>query len=511
MPQELPGFYYDPERNRYFPLKGPIPGTTAPSRKLLSNPKRANNVHRRVGIRISSLLQDRELCGNAITFNKGKCNFQEECQKLQVSQPVVCKYQGTDRTGDAALEQLRVDVLTEEGQRGADVLLTGSGNGLLNFLEVGNVGEDFDYGEKHMPDCVWPLTIGNRKEANESLRHVWRWTGGSLLMPSNIAWIKMPGRRSSYTADDVSNTHHALIGTLGSDASRGSVYFLNLREPLDFNPTSQIMAQRICEVVSFNGTVWTGDYNPNRYQAVIGTNLGAALVNLETKVTTWVCRSKSDVMSLQFDQSGNVVLCGFRNGAIVTLDVRQKQEASSARLTEHKICYSSNTICEHSKIIVQNSRKQCFKLKGNIYPSQTICMPSAICCLESLQFYDQYFLASSMDGSIKLYDHRLMKKGALQSYEGHVNSHTRMQLGVDPSERFVMSGGEDCYLRIWRIKSGELLFEDKFSDSVLSTVCWTRFGRNPSPKMQNYEEYQHGQTHNWGAWLGSYEGLFHIQ
>lgn len=25
---DLPGFYYDPEKNRYFPIKGPIPGST---------------------------------------------------------------------------------------------------------------------------------------------------------------------------------------------------------------------------------------------------------------------------------------------------------------------------------------------------------------------------------------------------------------------------------------------------------------------------------------------------
>lgn len=28
----------------------------------------------------------------------------------------------------------------------------------------------------------------------------------------------------------------------------------------------------------------------------------------------------------------------------------------------------------------------------------------------------------------------------MQTYEGHVNSHTRLQLGVDPSERFFVSG-----------------------------------------------------------------------
>ncbi|KAK7856083.1 hypothetical protein CFP56_024978 [Quercus suber] len=31
MPQDLPGFYYDKEKNRYFPIKGPIPGSSRSS------------------------------------------------------------------------------------------------------------------------------------------------------------------------------------------------------------------------------------------------------------------------------------------------------------------------------------------------------------------------------------------------------------------------------------------------------------------------------------------------
>lgn len=110
---------------------------------------------------------------------------------------------------------------------------------------------------------------------------------------------------------------------------------------------------------------------------------------------------------------------------------------------------------------------------------------------------------------VKLYDHRLLQRGAVQSYEGHVNSHTRIHLGVDPAERFVMSGecyfsdvilvlfnhkclrilietipgGQDCNLRLWSIKSGELLFEDKFTNRVLSTVCYQtcRNSKNGTP------------------------------
>lgn len=36
---------------------------------------------------------------------------------------------------------------------------------------------------------------------------------------------------------------------------------------------------------------------------LIGTSQGAALINLESRALSWVCRSKSDIFSQQFDQS----------------------------------------------------------------------------------------------------------------------------------------------------------------------------------------------------------------
>lgn len=35
------------------------------------------------------------------------------------------------------------------------------------------------------------------------------------------------------------------------------------------------------------------------------------------------------------------------------------------------------------------------------------------------------------------------------------------------------SGGEDCYTRIWSIKSGQLLSANKFSNTVPAVVCWS--------------------------------------
>ncbi|KAJ6702028.1 KATANIN P80 SUBUNIT [Salix koriyanagi] len=122
MPQELPGFYYDKEKNRYFPLKGPIPGSSRSSsstnkaKKSSTNSTQASNFFRRTGVRISQLLQSRELNGNVITSSKGKCDFVEEFLKLQASQPVVLKYQSTEKIADSAMDQIHIDIHTAEGQ-----------------------------------------------------------------------------------------------------------------------------------------------------------------------------------------------------------------------------------------------------------------------------------------------------------------------------------------------------------------------------------------------------------
>ncbi|MFS7970131.1 putative transcription factor WD40-like family [Helianthus anomalus] len=62
----------------------------------------------------------------------------------------------------------------------------------------------------------------------------------------------------------------------------------------------------------------------------------------------------------------------------------------------------------------------------------------------------------------------------------------------------VLLGGEDFYLRVWRLKSGEMLYEDKFMNSVPSVLCWPRGGGS------NRSDYFPG------AWLGSREGLFYV-
>ena len=53
---------------------------------------------------------------------------------------------------------------------------------------------------------------------------------------------------------------------------------------------------------------------------------------------------------------GNVILCGLRNGAIVTVDSRESRESLSGRLITHRIPYTS------SDKKVGGSNKEWFKV-----------------------------------------------------------------------------------------------------------------------------------------------------
>lgn len=491
MPKELPGFYYDAEKNRYFPIKGPIPGS---SRKRKSPLPTVSTKERDEGkcmkSRSNKLLHVRELCGKVIASRKGKLNFQMEFLKKEASYPLIWKYDGTQRIVDSALEHLTVDTNMPEGLLETDILLAGGMNGSLCIFEVGKVGQEFNQGVKCLPDCVWPRKDRYREQHYDSPGHVWRPPGTFVNMPSNISCIKMSRKHPAPVGD--ASSKHVLITTLGAGSSGGTVNILNLSEPLDLNSSIPTDRARISEIASFEYTVWTADCSHDQKQAIVGTNRGAAMLDIETGVKSWVCRSKSDIFSIQFDNSENIVLCGLRNGTILSIDTRQKPGEFSGRLPRNRIlCHSDGSFRRFT-----SSARDSFQIKGTMYHCNTISMPSSVCCLASLRLYDQCFLASSMDGSIKLYDRRL-NKGAIQSYEGNINSHSRIQLGVDPSETMVMSGGEDYHLRLWSIKSGELLFDDKFMDSIPSVVRW--------PKTEGILGMEKQIQ---GAWIGSEEGLF---
>ncbi|CAN1225703.1 DDB1- and CUL4-associated factor 4 [Linum grandiflorum] len=461
MPQELPGFYYDAVKNRYFPLKGRIPGSSS-SFPDSQNPKKAKTSQDqnicRSRVRTHRLIQGRELNGNVVSVGKSKYNFVHEYEKTQASQPTVWRYQGSlNLACDAGLDETTISTQTSDGLVDREVLVAGSQNCGLSIIDVNKDEQHFDrVPDSVMPDRVWPAAVSKKTGCSKAPEQVGVWL--TYFLDSAISSVKV-----------LHGSSYGLLTTLGSERTKGAVWILNLASVAEARELPS-------KIVSSNCTIWTADCNSNASQAVIGTSKGAYAVRLETGTLSLLHRSKSDVFSQQLDKQGNVVLCGLRNGEILTVDARVKQGIHSARRVAHRVC--------HPRKLAGDSRNWSlfFQVNGNIDPSSTVRMPSSVCSLVSLQLYDQYFFASSMDGAIKLYDHRMTKRGAVQVYEGHVNSHTRLQLRADPSERFLVAGGEDCHLRLWSIKSGELLFDEKVSETIPSSLC-LRKGKNTSNSL----------------------------
>ncbi|KAL8101461.1 hypothetical protein AgCh_033385 [Apium graveolens] len=152
MPQELPGFYYDAEKNRYVPVKGPIPGSSrinnSPSSsntasKSSIEPKQAK-VRKELKRTTTKMLLSRELYGRVIISAKGKYNFREEYTKRLVSEPKIWRYSGTDGTSYRAYEQVDVITSMPDGEVKTDILLAGGKNGSLSG-ESSIVGSKMTY------------------------------------------------------------------------------------------------------------------------------------------------------------------------------------------------------------------------------------------------------------------------------------------------------------------------------------------------------------------------------
>ncbi|KAL2340122.1 hypothetical protein Fmac_008062 [Flemingia macrophylla] len=476
--RELPGFYYDPEKNRYFPIKGPIPGSSSKPKTTLKSPQTPSNqvqengrsCCRKLKNRTSKLLQARELDGHrVIASHNCKWNIAEEFRKIHASKPVVWKFRGADKIGISAMEHLRFDVQTPHGQTQTDILLTGNINGSLSFSEVGRVGQYLDGGTQWMADCVKNYAEGKTVE-HELLGPVSRPNRAALLMPSQISCIRWGPNCSSRAVSDGPIAGHALFTTLGSETSGGSVYTIGFVEPLDLGAGILSTWSRLEEVASLRCTLWTAEYDYNRHRAIIGnlgTNMGGASVDLETGITSWFLHCKSDVFAQQIVNSGNVILCGLRNGAIVAVDFREKRERLSGRLITHRIPYTS------SDKKVGGCNKEWFKLKGDIYPSHTIRMPSSISWSLYLMLYDHRLLQRALDNKVALVSqYNFMAYWTVDFIRMHMITQSLIRFPVELSFRFLLSMILDLILSLQSRTSQEWLATEEMHRSLCANMCW---------------------------------------
>lgn len=527
MPKDLPGFYFDVERNRYFP-KSFRSGRSGPGRQEIKNLEQEKALKNKVECEPSSnvdtgvlqLLHQREVGRSPVPGScKSTTAFKRQYLEIQTSQPRVWSYRGFPGSADGAVEQFHANFQTHEGFKEANVLACGGSNISFGICEILQSNDAKVKDHAYYPRPLFPSdgsNIGTERPPHLSPPQ-------SLpISSSKLTAIKRLG--TGQDAHDGS----VILTTLGSAGEGGALYLLKQGQyedecwengqPLPFN---------IQRSVFTDCSVWTTACSGSA-KATLGTSRGAALVNLDRSSLEWLFHSKSDVLSQQCDSTGNIVLSGFRNGSISTVDTRvplPRPRRLPARQNSQELSLSAwrqQRVSIHGHIKKSSSSKFRHGVAGKYSRTQaddrtyshakSMQMGSAICSMVLLHSDETYLLASSMNGNIQLWDRRLVEKGPVLSYEGNCNSHSMLQLGIDPSETLFASGGEDCSIRIWSLRSGKLLQTISHLPSPAYRVCSpielgrsTTYGWSSTFKDNVYE-----QEHAWGMWIGSFSELLYV-
>nr|XP_024379128.1 uncharacterized protein LOC112283946 isoform X1 [Physcomitrium patens]PNR53252.1 hypothetical protein PHYPA_009628 [Physcomitrium patens] len=529
MALELPGFYFDSELNRYFPLPRKRGRSGVVQLGGASSSKQENGNQDSVDVQVDGsdgsrhpsvlqLLQAREHNSRTNRASSSDRGFRRQFLEGQAAHPQVWDYDRTDMCADGALQQLRVTCQTLEGEKEADLLILGGSSGrfelcgttLLNGLQARSA--DIVHPKRFAPAEATVKVSTERDPPG-------LWSIESSRFSSRITAIKRLGEGLS---ENSAHPHRrAILTTLGDGKASGSLYVLSFKQgpeiqewdrnyPLPF----QIQAR-----VKTRCSVYTAEANPNGIAASLGMDEGAGLVALERSDVTWLCRSSSDVLAQQFDKEGNVLFCGFRNGVISTIDLRKPAPKETHMHHEAAVVKSKfkGAFPPSMKYQQRNSHsssshgnnKQNSKRRVDDYfcsHAKIMRMGSAICSLLLLRNDENYLLASAMNGVIHQWDRRMVENGAVRTYEGHNNTHTTLQLGVDPTETLLVSGGEDCALRIWSLASGRLLHTEKSLTSPAACICWPASMRLHS-QGGYWEDSPFESNFSWGFWFGSSTGL----
>jgi hypothetical protein len=176
-PSELPGFYFDSEKKRYFPLSHQkraraveeSTATASSSSQSKTHSKRHNRQSPKSGgltteDGIVSLLRLRQIWGNGRSSQCGNSPkaFQGRYLEMQKAQPRVWKYSDTPNWADAGIEQLCSTVQTPQGEVPAEVILLGGSDGKLVVSQIVEKVTE----EEYLPPLLKPdLWTGDPKDA----------------------------------------------------------------------------------------------------------------------------------------------------------------------------------------------------------------------------------------------------------------------------------------------------------------------------------------------------------
>ncbi|KAG1855844.1 hypothetical protein C8R48DRAFT_608556 [Suillus tomentosus] len=181
--------------------------------------------------------------------------------------------------------------------------------------------------------------------------------------------------------------------------------------------------------------IWTADFQGSRL--VLGTNDQAVVIDdAADRATVRFMKTGSDVFAVA--QDDNIIYTGSRAGIVQRFDSRIASTKGDRILSDPRTT-------QHNSVT---------NLKI---------------------FYDWQLLTSNIDGSLAMFDLRFPgNRTPVISFTGNINTYTtKTPIAVDPHEQFLFAAGQDRRIRLWSLRTGGAslvspasVFQKPFEDPI---------------------------------------------
>ncbi|KAJ3747418.1 hypothetical protein DFH05DRAFT_810012 [Lentinula detonsa] len=467
MAKDLPGFYFDIERNRYFPLSSrPSPVTAegsstqrnALSRKrpcvetepwLTTTP--SATVHRTRNLLSSEALNQRILNSqiNLVTQGRSLLNHEVQCSRLASTSRF-------DFSQTASFGNI-TEFCSATSEDGLTRRYIGDDKGWFYTCTV--------YSDVSSDNRLQDLNHYPPIETPSAQMYMWP-PEINLHSLSQVSSIKISG--------------HNCVTTCFGPVTKVAVQDLHASGRttlITFNQVHDVRASHFQDSSLILGAKGKAVHIPN--------------IDVSGSVQYLNNHQNSDIFAV--DRDKNLVYIGARNGSITRHDLRVPSEKNGQWLFQSRFSAGKDNR-----------------------------VPSSVLYLKLVQ--DSQLLVSQMNGELCTYDTRFpMKSTPSRIFRGHRNSVTQ-KLGIclDPGNDFVFAAGEDHRIRGWSLRTGKALHDDSSASASASATSislasssscsnWTQFRSpfktsfpTPVPTMQVTEERDGSLC----LWAGSQQTLY---
>ncbi|CAB3403263.1 unnamed protein product [Caenorhabditis bovis] len=166
-----------------------------------------------------------------------------------------------------------------------------------------------------------------------------------------------------------------------------------------------------------SGPIWSIGWNSPKMLYGFGMESNFMFQDFLTDRTFFLSSRGKNVLSHAYSEDGELVYMGLRGDDLIRSDLREKRGHITGHLRGSKSTVNVKVLAE--------THPECV-------------------------------LTEMFGGNMKLWDFRWPKR-ALMTFDGHVNTHHRLPLYIDPAENFVFASGSDGDIRGWSLKTGEML------------------------------------------------------